>query len=194
MRRNDRQVFDEMCQALQDHNIRITPFPRFKLIRDREPAVWEFIDKPLVVHTRPKNALEELNEDIVPPLTFPVRFQLEVCISQGVLNEHNLTQEFVTRLMSMDQAKAQDVLEYVANQKKRLFDPMEIFTMKVTRGSASKKNIPGYCAYIRSATVTPSTVYYNTPTVETSNRVLRQYSEHADRFLRVKFADEKFRV
>lgn len=194
MKRNDRQIFNEMCQALKDYNVRITHFPEFRLIRDREPAVWDYIDKPVVVQTRSKNAIEELNEDVVPPLTFLVRFQLEVCISQGVLNEHNLTQDFVTQLMNMDPAKAQDVLEYIANQKKRLYDPMKVFSITVIKGSASRRNIPHYCAYIRSATVTPTTVYYNTPTVETSNRVIRQYAEHADRFLRVRFADEKFRV
>lgn len=193
MRTNDRKIFNEMCQALHDHNIRLTPFPGFRLIKDQEPAVWEFIDRPTKVLRQPKNTFEELTEDVVPPLSFPVRFQLEVCISQGVLNEHNLTLNFVTRLMEMGPTKAQDVLEYIANQKKRLYDPMQIFSMKVTRGSASRK-IPSYCAYIRSATVTPSTVYYNTPTVETSNRVIRQYAEYADRFLRVRFTDEKSQV
>jgi len=37
-------------------------------------------------------------------------------------------------------------------------------------------------------------IYFGTPYVETSNRVLRQYAEHADRFLRVRFTDEKFQV
>ena len=116
-------------------------------------------------------------------LAFPVRFQLEVCISQGCLNEHNLTRDFVKQLMDMDPIKAQDVLEYVANQKKRLFDPLKIFTMTVVKGSTSTRKIPYYCAYVRSATITPSTVCYNTPAVETSNRIIRHYAEYSDRFL-----------
>lgn len=194
MSRNDRRLFDEMCQALKDHNVRFCPFPNFKLIKDQEPAVWDFIDKPTVVETKPKNSLEELLEDVEPRLIFPVRYQLEVCISQGLLNEHNLTQEFVDRLLKMDATKAQDVLEYVANQKKRIYDPMTIFSVNVIKGSASRRKIPQYCMYSRSATVTPSTVYYNTPTVDTSNRIIRQYAEYADRFLRIRFTDEKSQV
>ena len=194
MKRNDRHTFHEMCQALKDYNVHIAPFPNFRLIQDREPAVWEYIDKPISVQRVSKNALEELTEDVVQPLSFPVRFQLEVCISQGLLNEHNLTRDFVACLIAMDPLKAQDILEYVASQKKRLYEPMSIFSMTVIKGSASTRKIPHYCAYVRSATVTPATVYYNTPTVDTSNRIIRRYAEHADRFLRVRFTDEKSQV
>ena len=137
--------------------------------------------------------LEELIAESVPLLSFPVRYQLEVCISQGCLNEHNLTRDFVNKLSAMEEVKAQDILEFIANEKKRIFDPMDIFKLKVIKGSASRPKIPHYCAWTRSATVTPSTVYYSTPTVETSNRVVRQYAEYADRFLRVRFSDEKFK-
>lgn len=183
-----------MCDAFRDHNVEIEDFSNFSLITKREPAVWEYIDKPIPNKLKPKNALDELIQDDVQPLVFPVRYQLEVCISHGCLNEHNMTRDFVKKLIEMDTTKAQSVLEYVANQKKRIYDPMEIFQLNVTMGLDSRPKIPYYCVYTRSATVTPSTVYYNTPTVETSNRVIRQYSEHADRFLRVRFTDEKFEV
>ena len=167
----------------------------FKLITNREPAVWDYIDKPMVKQKlKNVSGLDELIADTVQPLSFPVRYQLEVCISQGYLNEHNLTREFVNKLMNMKQADAQDILEYVANQKKRIYHPMDLFDVKIIKGSATRLKIPHYCAYTRSATITPSTVYYNTPTVDTSNRVIRQYAEYSDRFLRVRFSDEKFQV
>lgn len=37
-------------------------------------------------------------------------------------------------------------------------------------------------------------VYFQTPVPETSNRVIRQYSQYADRFLRVRFTEEKTEV
>lgn len=194
MLKNNRPRFGVISNAFRDHNVEIKDFSGFKLMTKREPAVWEYIDKA-VKSAPPTHALDELMiEDNVPQLSFPVRYQLEVCISQGYLNEHNMTKDFVNKLITMDVTKAQDVLEYVANQKRRIYDPMEIFSMIVTKGLASRPKIPYYCVYIRSVTVTPSTVYYNTPTVETSNRVIRQYFEHADRFLRVRFTDEKFEV
>ena len=62
MRRNDIHTFNEIRQALDDYKVRITPFPGFKIIKDREPAVWDYIDKPVVVQAKPRSVLEELSE------------------------------------------------------------------------------------------------------------------------------------
>ena len=186
--------YDIICRALRDHNVKIESLAQFKLVKDCEPAVWNYIDKPLTRMQETSNWLHELTAENIPHLTFPVRYQLEVCISNGCLNEHNLTRDFVDKLIATEEHKARDLLEYVANQDRRIFNPMEIFELKVIQGNASRAKIPHYCTYTRSATVTPSTVYYSTPTVETSNRVVRQYSEYADRFLRVRFTDEKVKV
>ncbi|KAI9879198.1 MAG: hypothetical protein M1830_009273 [Pleopsidium flavum] len=190
--KNDVQKYNTICAALRDYNIEIMPFDNFTLLTDPEPAVWGHIDRFIRKSKNPHGLLKELTDITVPQLSFPVRYQLEVCISQGCLNEHNLTKEFVDKLADMEEVKAKDLLEYVASQKQRCFDPRELFEVKIIKGSASRLKIPHYCAYTRSATVTPTTVYYHTPTVETSNRVVRQYIEHADRFLRVRFSDEKF--
>ena len=117
-----------------------------------------------------------------------------MCVSHGFQNEHNLSQDFVTRLIATDETKAQDVLEYIANQRRRIWDPMQIFSISIIKGSTLRSKIPHYCAYVRSATVTPTTVYFNTPNVDTSNRIIRQYSECPDRLLRVRFTDEKSQV
>ncbi len=190
--KNDEQKYHTVRSALRDYNIEIVAFENFRLLNDPEPAVWGYINRSIRKSTKDYGLLRELADDTVPHLSFPVRYQLEVCISQGCLNEHNLTKEFVDKLAGMDEVKAKDVLEYVAGQKRRWYNPMELFDIKIIRGSASRAEIPHYCAYTRSAVVTPTTVYFSTPTVETSNRVVRQYIEHADRFLRVRFSDEKY--
>ena len=195
MTRNNAKTYSTICDALRDYNIEILPLEGFKLITDREPAVWDYIDRPVPRRKKKAStALDDLQADDAPRLPFPVRYQLEVCISEGYLNEHNMTKEFVDKLIEMEPLKAQDLLEYVANQKTRIYNPTDIFNFKIVKGSASRLMIPHYCTYVRSATITPSTIYYSTPTVETSNRVVRQYAEYADRFLRVRFADEKFQV
>jgi RNA-dependent RNA polymerase len=183
-----------ILSVLRDFNIEILPFEGFNMITRRQPAVWEWIDKPSAAKNLSGSFLADLEEAIVPLLSFPVRYQLEVCISQGCLNEYNLTSEFVDKLAAMDERKARDLLEYVADSKSRVFDPMALFHVKAIQGLRSGVKIPYYCVYTRKATITPSMIYYNTPTVETSNRVIRQYVEHADRFLRVQFSDEKFQV
>ena len=189
------RLFKRIEQALRDYNITVKPLSGFQIASSCEDAVWKYIDRPIPSYQRSASTLEELlREATVPALPFPVRYQLEVCISQGYLNEHNLSKPFIDQLMGMDVNRAQDILEYVANQGKRLFEPMAIFDMKILKGSASRPAIPKYCVFMRSATVTPSTIYFNTPTVEISNRVVRHYAEHADRFLRVRFTDEKVEV
>ena len=94
----------------------------------------------------------------------------------------------------MGDGAAQDLLEYVANQGKRVYDVMSLFDLKLTEGTALRARIPHYCEYIRAATITPTAVYFQTPVPETSNRVIRKYALHADRFLRVRFTEEKEEV
>ena len=180
-----------MREALREYNIDIVPFPNFRSIPGQQPGIWEYIDKPIQRPNVSGSALDDLVNDNTPLLGFPVRYQLEVCISHGYLNEHNLTPAFVKKLLGMNASEAQDLLEYVANNQKRIHDSMTIFDLRIVRNSKSRNKIPRYCVQIRSATVTPTTLYFNTPSVEISNRVIRQYAQDADRFLRVRFADEK---
>ncbi len=185
-----------MSEAFRDHNVDIKDLPNFKLITGQEePAVWEHLNKPFSKLSTTRTVLEDLMMgDTMRPLAFPVRYQLEVCISHGCLRENNMSKDFVDQLTKMDPIRAQDVLEFIAKQKKRIYDPMDIFPIEVIDSLSSRPKIPHYCVYVRSATVTPSIMYLNTPSVETSNRVIRQYSHYSDRFLRVRFTDEKFEV
>lgn len=190
-----RELFERIGQAIRDYNITIKPFTHFRITYKSEPPVWKYIDRAIPAPSNIGSTFEDLwKEDSVPLLTFDVRYQLEVCISQGYLNEHNLSRDFIDKLVGMNATKAQDLLEYVANQGHRIFEPMDLFNLKIIKGSASRPPMPSYCANIRTATVTPTTIYFNTPTVEISNRVIRYYAEHADRFLRVRFTDEKVEV
>ena len=153
-----------------------------------EANIWKWIDLP-----RGKDddaaVLQALDSEWIH-LPFPIRYQMEVCLSHGYLNEHNITKDFVNKLANMDVQAARAILERVADAKLRYYDPMLIFKLKV-RESALNRQIPNYCTFIRAASITPSMIYYDTPLVETSNRVVRQYIELEDRFLRVKFTDEK---
>jgi RNA-dependent RNA polymerase len=181
--------------SLQDHNIEIRERSDFKVAPGEPAAVWHAINPK-----RPnpqKLEVQENSENYTGEyaLPFEVRYQLEVCISQGIMSEHNLSAGFVSRLADMarkDQTKARHILEYVAEQEKRIYDPMTIFEDVEALAYSPNSKIPHYCAYSRKVTVTPTTLYFNSPTVETTNRVIRKYTE--DRFLRVQFTDEKFEV
>ncbi|KAH6697067.1 RNA dependent RNA polymerase [Plectosphaerella plurivora] len=126
----------------------------------------------------------------VPPLNYPVQYQLEVCISKGILNEFLLSREFLARLRALDPIRAQHMLEYLADKGKPIDDPMSIHDDEQAQHYYPKVNVPHYCAIIRKALITPTTIYYSSPSMEASNRILRQFSHLQDRFLRVQFIDE----
>jgi RNA-dependent RNA polymerase len=184
-----------MKSSLQDHNIEISDRDDFIVIPGMPATIWPAIDPPRLNQTKSevqKDPNHNTREYAVP---FEVRYQLEVCISQGVMNEHNLSEGFVARLANIarkDQTKARHMLEYAAEQEKRIYDPMTIFDNVEALAYSPNSKIPHYCAYSRKVTVTPTTIYFSSPTVETTNRVIRRYTE--DRFLRVQFTDEKFEV
>lgn len=186
--------FNQMREALRDYNIEIVPFANFHIIPRDDAPVWKLIDLPHKKRSNTGTGLEELMHANQLRMAFEVRYQLEVCLSQGLLNEHNLSKEFIWILLNMDIKRAQDLLEYIANHGNHLYEPMMLIYAMNGQSSLSRTKIPSYCAYIRSATVTPTTVYFQTPVAETSNRVIRQYSQYADRFLRVRFTEEKTEV
>lgn len=193
-RRDETALFGDIRQALQDYNIDIVPIPKFNKLDSYPPQLWALIDPPK--SHRASTELSSLTGN-ANSLPFEVRYQLEVCISREIINEYNITAAFVAKLSgiaSEDSAKARNILEYVAGQEKRIYDPMEIFDDGNALAFSPKTDIPHYCAYSRKATITPSTIYLSSPTVETTNRVLRHYArENRDgRFLRVQFTDELF--
>lgn len=194
MTKNSKSQFEQIQRALNDYNVMIVQDRNLKAITSRVLPIWEYIDVPTTKPNDASAALNELVQEFTPQMAFEVRYQLEVCISHGYLSEYNLTEDFAKKLTMLPSTQARDLLEFTANQKKRVYDPMSLFDLKSVSGSTSTAKIPDYCSLIRSATVTPTTIYFHSPTVETSNRVIRQYADCADRFLRVRFTDEKTEV
>ena len=173
-----------MLNALKDWNIETRLVEELQLIEDAPPPVWEIIDAPHAA----KNLIEEL--DHKQYLSFPLRYQLEAVISHGYLSEYNLDMEFIRRLRSIPEPRALALLEHVFDQKERVYRPLDIFDWTQIKTHVAGQKIENYCVLLRRATITPTTIRFATPSVEYSNRVLRSWREHADKFLRVQFADE----
>ena len=190
---NSKGQFIMLCDILKDYNVGIEDtkqFTQWDTSKERVPPIWKWIDLSDSQHSIKPSSLEELTDETYVHLPFPVRYQLEVCLSHGYLSEYTMTREFALKLLEIGEAKARKLLEHVATKKQVFYNPMKIFDILFVKGVTDSK-IPAYCCYMRSARVTPGTIYYNTPTVDISNRVIRQYIEYADRFLRVSFTDEK---
>lgn len=182
-----------LCDILKDYNVGIQETEKFSQWdenKERAPPIWNWIDLSETQASKKSSSLEELIDDTYSYLPFSVRYQLEVCLSHGYLSEFTMTRDFAVKLADLGEAKARKLLEHVATKKQVYYNPMKIFDIMFVKGVTDCK-VPPYCCHMRSARITPGTIYYNTPTVDISNRVIRQHIEYADRFLRVSFTDEK---
>lgn len=184
-----------MISALRDFNVNTETRDEIRVTRDQPTPIWDSIDTESASGGA-SSFSGELSEATTSLLPYPTRYQLEVCISQNCLNEYNLTTEFINRLAHLSPDRAVSLLEVTTEKNLRIYNPMEIFDYSVNaRGTGILNKInSGDYQLVRKANVTPSTVYYTTPTLERTNRVMRNYSEHSDRFLRVQFVDEKLQV
>ena len=176
----------------KDYNISIKDGSHFVEKPDRPVPVWNWIDFSESKSNKASALLQDLGDQNYLHLPFKVRYQLEVCLSHGYLSEFTMTREFVERLKDLGDDQATRLLEFVATEKKQYLDPMEILDLKFFKGVTDSK-IPSYCCFMHTARVTPTTIYYNTPTVDISNRVVREWSTKGapGRFLRVRFTDER---
>jgi RNA dependent RNA polymerase len=73
---------------------------------------------------------------------------------------------------------------------KKLLSENEKASMRELSISSSIAQQNPHIGLVHKAIVTPAGIYLEGPEPETKNRVLRQYSEHADHFIRVTFCDE----
>ncbi|KAJ5154575.1 uncharacterized protein N7500_010014 [Penicillium coprophilum] len=176
----------------KDYNIIIKDGNHFVEKPDRPVPVWNWIDFSESKSNKASTLLQDLGDQNYLHLPFRVRYQLEVCLSQGFLSEFTITRDFVEKLKDLGDDQATRLLEFVATEKKQYLDPMKIFDLKFFKGVTDSK-IPNYCCFMHTARVTPTTIYYNTPTVDISNRVVREWSNKGapGRFLRVRFTDER---
>ena len=190
------KTFAIMQSALRDFNVFIKDESRLKLRQATpadEPVLWKVLDqRDTARNTTASSSLLGLMMSQVT-LSFPVRYQLEVCVSHGYLGEYTITEAFLSRLGALPHEKALQLLKAVDLRGQRFLQPMEIFEDLEFSKPVRKPKLPDNCIEIHHATVTATTIYFNTPSVEITNRVIRQYKQHADRFLRVRFEDDDYR-
>ncbi len=194
---NDIQMFRIVSEALRDFNVKIAQANDFEYVTP-VPPVWDFLDKHLkpAALTSPSWAEELAKDSASIVLPFSVRYLLDVCISSGRLNEYVVREDFLKQLSEAGEAKARNKLKTILDlpQSQKLHDPMDIFDNKKFRPVLRKEpRVPDNYALIHSATVTATSVIFHAPSVEITNRIIRQYKPYADRFLRVRFEDDKYR-
>jgi RNA-dependent RNA polymerase len=188
-----RPQYIEFANALADHGVNIKDCPDY-ITKGRAPSpLWTLLQEEISgthPHLEPPSTTSGFSNLFAGQtyLPFPVRYQLEACLSNGYLKEHTMSTEFLEKL-AKDSFQATQILEKVVDKQQVYYDPMEIFRIR-SQGSLDKK-VPSYCLLQRSAIITPTMIYVASPIMEISNRITREYAADADRFLRVKFSDEK---
>lgn len=185
--------YTEFASALADHGVEIRECPDYSIKHRTASPLWTLLQEEISgthPHLEPPTSTSGFDDLFAGQtyLPFPIRYQLEACLSNNYLKEHTVTAEFLEQL-AKDPRRAIYLLEKVVDKQETYYDPMEIFEIR-TKGSLEKK-VPSYCLLQRSAIITPSTIHVASPFMETSNRITREYAAIADRFLRVKFSDEK---
>lgn len=190
---------------LRDWNIRTTLDVQFMQVPGNDIEPWGMLADQ-VPTTSTEASLSSWNTDLAAALLgstaqislpFDVRYQLEVCLSRGILCEYNIKREFLEKLQEMssrdtkDPNRARLILEYAADQGTTIYNPMDLLKDRAALTYyPTTLHIPSYCALVRKVTITPTRIYFSTPTVETTNRVVRHYRQVQDHFLRVQFTDE----
>jgi RNA-dependent RNA polymerase len=196
--------FHEFVNALSDHGITMHTEKEYTL-REKSPApLWEVLQEEIytthpqlvsssssswsLTKSHTKFTFDDLFDSQIY-LSFPIRYQLEACLSNGYLKEHTITRAFLERLANAPEALS--LLEKVMDKQVLCYDPMDIFQIRIKGQGQLTKKIPSYCFLARSVNITPTMMHVATPAIETSNRIIRENVADADRFIRVKFTDEK---
>ncbi|KAK4194586.1 putative RNA-dependent RNA polymerase [Triangularia verruculosa] len=195
-------TWSEIEDHLRDWNIKTRTDGTFTQTPNREPELWSILRESDVVASVQAGSwaqdLAALEPDTTIFLPFDVRYQLEACISQGILCEYNIGRDFLEKLLELSNPAGQDtqrarlVLEYAADMGKKIWSPMELLTdVGALTYYPATLTLPHYCALVRKVTVTPTKIIFSTPAVETTNRVVRHYWNYQDYFMRIQFTDEK---
>ncbi|CAG8641279.1 4906_t:CDS:2 [Paraglomus brasilianum] len=123
-------------------------------------------------------------------LDFDVLYMLECNITHGYLHDYNLNDEFMRLLARQKKETALTILDKFHQRKQRIYDPLSDLKSLIRGGDNRQETVPSYCVMMRKVVITPSKMYILPPTMETSNRTIRYFKDHKERFLRVQFNDE----
>ncbi|KAG0282132.1 hypothetical protein BGZ96_000803 [Linnemannia gamsii] len=126
-------------------------------------------------------------------LPFETRYMLESALSFNYIVDYDLTPEVIRILSSIEPIKSATMLELIVASRERVWNLQDYLRreeQKLTKISTRPRIVPSQCVFLRKVIITPTTMYLQPPTVETSNRIIRHYSHLSDYFLRVEYSDE----
>lgn len=184
------------------YRILIPPRHRAKLRKAlsyfQEARVQHFIERPLKIQNEPDFGMS-LSDPFFyhynGEIDFEIMFLVNVVMHKGIFNQHQITDSFFNLLRNQTKEVNVAALKHISSFKRPYFDAYERLKIvqewllrnpKLFKKTKQLDDI----AEVKRLVITPTKAYCLPPEVELSNRVLRNYKEEADRFLRVTFMDE----
>lgn len=128
-------------------------------------------------------------------VTFKVLFLVNAVMHKGIINQHQMSDEFFDLLRAQPEEVNLVALKHIYSYKWPLYDvsrklkSVQQWLLRNPKLIERPKQLDDIVE-VRRLIITPSKAYCLPPEVELSNRVLRNYKDVADRFLRVTFMDE----
>ncbi|KAG0375659.1 hypothetical protein BGX24_008794 [Mortierella sp. AD032] len=147
---------------------------------------------PITTHQGQGNVGQQTTTSLTK-LPFETRYMLESALSFNYIVDYDLTPEVIGILSNVEPIKAATMLEFIVASRERVWNLQDYLRreeQKLARISTRPRIVPALCVYLRKVIITPTTMYLQPPTVETSNRIIRHYSHLSDYFLRVEYSDE----
>lgn len=199
--------FRKLKEALATHGLPLRTDREVKsqFAATKAMAMWSWLDSPVSALGDGGGDLSSLSDlqqmaHQTIQLPFEVRYQLESCISHGCIHECNIDQAFLESLSLMatesehGRIRTVKLLEKVVENGLHFYEPKDIFKKVVPnmRNAFRQRQHATHFVKVMTAMVTPTTIYFNAPSLEPSNRVIRHFRQHETRFLRVRFAEEKY--
>ncbi|KAG5592415.1 hypothetical protein H5410_042929 [Solanum commersonii] len=131
-------------------------------------------------------------------ISFKILFLVNVVLHKGIINQHQMTNDFFTLLNKHPEGINVAALKHIFSVKRPVNDSVKKLehiqtwlwnNLNLLKGTEESADV----VEVRRLAITPTKAYCLPPTVELLNRVLRNYKHVADRFLRVTFMDEGMR-
>ncbi|CAO3596468.1 unnamed protein product [Absidia cylindrospora] len=125
---------------------------------------------------------------------YDILYMLECAITKRYLNQYTLDAAFYDRLNQLGVSIACRILSWIISENTAKYNAYSAFQTAWQRIKStlriSSATMPDDCCLISSALVTPTSFILLPPTMEQTNRTLRQFSTYSDRFLRVSFVED----
>ncbi|XP_020232663.1 RNA-dependent RNA polymerase 1 [Cajanus cajan] len=139
---------------------------------------------------------------VAPPqgfdIPYDILFKVNSLVQHGCLAGPALDGHFYHLVRKMPLAFIEHALEKIYYSKEFCYEPTEWLHTEYTRYLRLKNprqspaiSLDTGLVYVRRVQVTPCKVYFCGPEINVSNRVIRNFHEHIDNFLRVSFVDEE---